>query len=61
MTVKKQVVNWEDLAKKLQKSLEDQIDENEKLERRLEEMYAQAIKFQGVVEYLERKIGNSKL
>jgi len=61
MTVKKQVVNWEDLAKKLQKSLEDQIDENEKLERRLEEMYAQAIKFQGVVEYLERKIENSKL
>jgi hypothetical protein len=54
-------VDWEALAKNLQLALEREIDENEQLNKKLDNLAAIVLKFVGVIEYLERKIGNPKL
>jgi hypothetical protein len=56
-----QVVDWEALAKNLQLALEREIDENEQLNKKLDSLAANVLKFVGIIEYLERKIGNPKL
>jgi len=58
---KEQAVDWEALAKNLQIALEAEIDEGEQLQKKIDLLSANVLKLAGVVEYLERKIGNSKL
>ena len=59
--ITEQVVDWEELAKKLQLALEQQFDENEKLEKQKDQLSANVLKLMGVIEYLELKNGNPKL
>jgi ABC-type nitrate/sulfonate/bicarbonate transport system ATPase subunit len=59
--IQEQVVDWETLAKNLQLALEKEMDENEQLQKQKDHLSANVLKLVGVVEYLERKIGNSKL
>jgi len=54
-------VDWQTLAKNLQLALETEIDENDALEAKYEQMAFQVVKYRGVIEYLEKKIGNPKL
>ena len=56
---KKVGTDWELLAKHLQKSLEGQIDENERLCVRNGELAQQSMKLLGVIEYLEVKWNQS--
>jgi hypothetical protein len=58
---KEQAVDWEALAKNLQIALEREIDDGEQLQKKIDLLSANVLKLAGVVEYLERKIGNSKL
>jgi len=58
---KEQAVDWEALAKNLQIALEREIDDSEQLQKKIDLLSANVLKLAGVVEYLERKIGNSKL
>jgi hypothetical protein len=58
-------VDWEALAKNLQKALEKEIDEHEFLQKkhdilldRADRITAALFKAQGVIEYLEEKNGN---
>lgn len=64
MATKKKLTkaDWQDLAKKLQIALENQIDENELLEKKFTAMSMRAdritehlFKAQGVIEYLEKQ------
>ena len=54
-------VDWEALAKNLQLALEREIDDTEQLQKKVDLLSANVLKLMGVVEYLERKIGNPKL
>ena len=54
-------VDWEALAKNLQLALEREIDDGEQLQKKVDQLSANVLKLMGVVEYLERKIGNPKL
>ena len=54
-------VDWQTLAKNLQLALETEIDENDALEAKYEQMAFQVVKYRGVIEYLEKKIGNPKI
>ena len=54
-------VDWEALAKNLQLALEKEMDETEQLEKKIDNLAANVLKFVGVINYLEGKIGNPKL
>ena len=54
-------IDWEALAKNLQLALEREIDDTEQLQKKVDLLSANVLKLAGVVEYLERKIGNPKL
>ena len=54
-------VDWEALAKNLQLALEREIDDGEQLQKKVDLLSVNVLKLAGVVEYLERKIGNPKL
>jgi len=54
-------VDWEALAKNLQLALEREVDDTEQLQKKVDQLSANVLKLMGVVEYLERKIGNPKL
>ena len=54
-------VDWEALAKNLQIALEREIDDTEQLQKKVDLLSANVLKLMGIVEYLEMKIGNSKL
>jgi hypothetical protein len=56
-----QVVDWEALAKNLQLALEREVDDTEQLQKKVDLLSSNVLKLIGVVEYLERKIGNPKL
>ena len=53
--------DWEALAKNLQLALEREIDDGEQLQKKVDLLSVNVLKLAGVVEYLERKIGNPKL
>jgi hypothetical protein len=54
-------VDWEALAKNLQLALEREVDDTEQLQKKVDLLSSNVLKLIGVVEYLERKIGNPKL
>lgn len=61
----KQKINWENLARNLQKALRDEMDENQKRAHDIEALLFkvkslehQVIGFQAVISYLESKNGN---
>ena len=54
-------VDWEALAKNLQLALEREVDDTEQLQKKVDLLSVDVLKFIGVIEYLERKIGNPKL
>ena len=56
---KQKPIDWEDLCRKVQDSLERQIDENEQLEKQRDLLSSNVLKLMGVIEYLERKHGNN--
>jgi hypothetical protein len=56
-----QTVDWEALAKNLQIALEREVDDTEQLQKKIDQLSANLLKLMGVIEYLEIKIGNSKL
>jgi len=51
-------INWESIAKDLQKALRDEIDENQALAFKIKSLEHQAIGFQAVISYLETKSGH---
>jgi hypothetical protein len=54
-------IDWEALAKNLQLALEREVDDTEQLQKKVDLLSSNVLKLIGVVEYLERKIGNPKL
>lgn len=61
----RQKINWENLARNLQKALRDEMDENQKrahdidaLLFKIKSLEHQVIGFQAVISYLESKNGN---
>lgn len=52
-------VNWEQLAKQLQQALAKEIKDNQQLESFNMEMTKRVLKLQGIIEYLETKLGNN--
>jgi hypothetical protein len=54
-------IDWEALAKNLQLALEREVDDTEQLQKKVDQLSANVLKLMGIVEYLEMKIGNSKL
>lgn len=54
-------VDWEALAKNLQLALEREVDDTEQLQKKVDLLSVNVLKLAGVVEYLEKKIGNPKL
>lgn len=59
--IPEQAVDWEALAKNLQLALEREIDDGEQLQKKVDQLSANALKLIGVIEYLELKNGNPKL
>jgi cell division protein FtsB len=55
------VIDWHDLAKKLQVALEKQVDENEQLEEEIEDLNNKILDQLAVIEYLEKKNGNNSI
>jgi len=55
------VVDWHDLAKKLQAALEAQFDENEQLEEEIEDLNNKILDQLAVIEYLEKRNGNNSI
>lgn len=55
------VIDWHDLAKKLQVALEKQVDENQQLEEEIEDLNNKILDQLAVIEYLEKKNGNNSI
>ena len=51
-------INWESIAKDLQKALRDEIDENQALSFKVKSLEHQIVGFQAVISYLESKSGH---
>lgn len=55
------VIDWHDLAKKLQVALEKQVDENQQLEEEIEDLNNKILDQLAVIEYLEKRNGNNSI
>ena len=55
------VIDWHDLAKKLQVALEKQVDENQQLEEEIEDLNNKILDQLAVIEYLEKRHGNNSI
>lgn len=55
------VIDWHDLAKKLQVALEKQVDENQQLEEEIEDLNNKILDQLAVIEYLEKKNGHNSI
>lgn len=55
------VIDWHDLAKKLQVALEKQVDENQQLEEEIEDLNNRILDKLAVIEYLEKKNGHNSI
>ena len=55
------VIDWHDLAKKLQVALEKQVDENQQLEEEIEDLNHRIMEQLAVIKYLEKRNGNDSI